>query len=598
MTDSACPVPRHQPRLRWARVAVLFLMLIALAHNGLYVLRALPIDTGLSRLDLGEGELLIDGFARMDTPGETLRAADVRVGDHIRFERPLHIHRLEVRPGETFGVIIRRGEETRNVTLTAPPSQVPPLRLSALSFGLMGMLLALAGGLIAVRSRLPSGVTLGAALSSMGLVGSGTWLWENHPAVQPWLMTVFTAIMTAAPVMLLAFALLMRREAFGRPTARIWRAALWAYAGLQVLLFAVTLSWILAVRAFPLIGDDVFFLVAALASWGGFALAFAVLWLGFREAHGEDRTRFGFLIAALALLFLGGHGLGFVLNLTSNDFSFGNPVAVAMYVANAAGIVCFLYAMLRHRVVDLGFAVSRTLIYGLLSGALLLAFFFLQWGVERVIPASMRQANLLVGVGVALVLFLSFHHALAWVEKAVETLFFRRWREQERAFRRFLRQTGFVNRPDALARSTVEAMSRFADGAPTALYRLSGDAYVLEAGEVERLAERLDPDMPALVRLRAEREPIDEDAPEGVALLLPMTYRNEVVGLVAVGPRPDAEVIRPDQAELLAEAAIKVGLDLHALRVQALETEGREQRLRAEVLQNQLERLVRAESPI
>ena len=42
------------------------------------------------------------------------------------------------------------------------------------------------------------------------------------------------------------------------------------------------------------------------------------------------------------------------------------------------------------------------------------------------------------------------------------------------------------------------------------------------------------------------------------------------------------------------EAATRIGLDLHALRVEALETESREQRRRADLLERQMQRAIKA----
>ena len=91
--------------------------------------------------------------------------------------------------------------------------------------------------------------------------------------------------------------------------------------------------------------------------------------------------------------------------------------------------------------------------------------------------------------------------------------------------RRFVRQAAFVTRPDALRASTIEAFSRFSDGAPVALYRREGDGYARAEGEVSGMAEFLDPDTPVLVRMRAELDPAEEDLPAGAALILPLVQR-------------------------------------------------------------------------
>lgn len=582
-------------RLRWAKALLVAVALLVVAHNVIYAIAALPIDKGMGSFGLFAGSELRGGYALVDrvAPGRPADEAGLRQGDWIRFDRPLDLHRVHLPTGETLSLTIRRGDETLRATLTAPPTRIQPAAIFAevLTTALLYSLLALAGGLIALRGRRASTVTLGGALAVMGLLAATTILWEHHPALEPVIASLINIGVAAAPAALLGFALLRRRETDERPIPRVWWILFWVYAGQRLMQAALDIWTHLTLQNVSLPGGEL--AVDIVPHWAGYALAIVLLAMGWRKARGQERTRYGFLTVSLVLLFLGGSGLAPIINMTGGDFSFNNPLTILADTLFAAGIVGFLYAALRHRVVDLGFAVNRTLVYGLLSTALLVVFFFLSWGVNQVIPASMQQSNLLVSTGIALFLFFAFHHAQGWVEKGVQSLFFRRWRRQEQEFRRFLRQTGFITRPDVLIQSAADAISRFADDTPVALYRRDGNGYALEAGGIAALPTRLDADLPSLVRLRAEMTPQDENLPPGVTLLLPMPYRNEVTGLIAVGARPDGETIRPDQAELLAEAAVKVGLDLHALRVIALEAENREQRLRADMLQEQIERLAR-----
>jgi hypothetical protein len=52
-----------------------------------------------------------------------------------------------------------------------------------------------------------------------------------------------------------------------------------------------------------------------------------------------------------------------------------------------------------------------------------------------------------------------------------------------------------------------------------------------------------------------------------------MLHRSVLLGLVVLGPKPGGTTYRPDEVEVLAYAARHVGLDLHALRVEQLESE-------------------------
>ena len=78
-----------------------------------------------------------------------------------------------------------------------------------------------------------------------------------------------------------------------------------------------------------------------------------------------------------------------------------------------------------------------------------------------------------------------------------------------------------------------------------------------------------------LVALRAEPkplEPADTRSSLAAALVVPMLHRNEVVGIVLLGRKPSGLNYRPDEIELIGWATRQVGLDLHALKVEQLET--------------------------
>jgi hypothetical protein len=54
-----------------------------------------------------------------------------------------------------------------------------------------------------------------------------------------------------------------------------------------------------------------------------------------------------------------------------------------------------------------------------------------------------------------------------------------------------------------------------------------------------------------------------------------MIQRGDLLGFVALGPKPDDAPYRPDEEELLSNAAQAIGLDLLALRMDELERENR-----------------------
>jgi hypothetical protein len=79
--------------------------------------------------------------------------------------------------------------------------------------------------------------------------------------------------------------------------------------------------------------------------------------------------------------------------------------------------------------------------------------------------------------------------------------------------------------------------------------------------------------------------------PDGTLLALPMSHRGVLNGFVLLTTKPNGDSYRPDEIIVLDFAVSQIGLDLHALRVEALRTEVDAQRARAERLQARNEAL-------
>ena len=117
-----------------------------------------------------------------------------------------------------------------------------------------------------------------------------------------------------------------------------------------------------------------------------------------------------------------------------------------------AGVVApalFAYAILKHRVLDLGFALNRTLVYAAVSAILVGAFALAEWAIDHVLTIQGRETNALIDAAIALAVSLTFHPVRRFVEHAIELLFFRSWQEKAAALRKFVAEAGFVSPPRA-----------------------------------------------------------------------------------------------------------------------------------------------------
>jgi hypothetical protein len=164
-----------------------------------------------------------------------------------------------------------------------------------------------------------------------------------------------------------------------------------------------------------------------------------------------------------------------------------------------------------------------------------------------------------------------------WIERQIERLFFSSWHRAEAALRRFVESAGHFDKMPKLCSSFTKAVTKYAQGAASALYLREGDgSYRLEAGMLDGAEPAYADDDQVFALMRGERRPIDLSQVDGLvpgALALPMLDQGKLIGFVLLGEKPSRASYRPDEIENLGWAAHQVGLDLRALHARQLEDE-------------------------
>jgi hypothetical protein len=218
-------------------------------------------------------------------------------------------------------------------------------------------------------------------------------------------------------------------------------------------------------------------------------------------------------------------------------------------------------------------------------------FGFAEWAVEKFLPLEHFEANAIVSAVIAMSIFLVFHRIRDFVEQMIEGALFHKWRENESHLKRFVARAAYITNPDALIESTVAELSRFTAGGAVAIYGWNEGRYVRVGGSLPDIDVVLDPNLAPLVALRADAPLLvaEEALPLKAELVLPMRHSRELTGFVVLSAKPTGDPYRPDECAALAEAIQKIGLDLHALRMEALETELLRQHRRADMLEAQLQ---------
>ena len=265
----------------------------------------------------------------------------------------------------------------------------------------------------------------------------------------------------------------------------------------------------------------------------------------------------------------------FVASIALGNVSIPGPVdsSYAEQILELCALAGFLYAILRHRIVDLRVVVSRTLVYAMTTSLMLGLFALFESLIER--AALGHGASLALELAVPLGLGVSLSAVHRRIDGTVDRLIFRRQYREEVALRRFASESAFVTRPETLLDLTVEQIRLYVGAPWVAFYEYTPEGYarVRQRGGQE-LPQLVATDDLALVKLRAHDRDVDlHDAPSGLGrdgYAFPLRARGDLLGVLVVGPRP-GEHYAAEERELIALVAHAVAASLFALK--ALVTE-------------------------
>ena len=453
---------RKVPRL-WRGLAIAFALFV-IASNILYIAYAFGDLAGT----LGGSLTLVPGVeagvARASAvgPGSPLARAGVTEGAKVRLDHPYDAFRY-IWAGEQVGVTLLDAAPPRHVEITvAPNSPDERLRLSRLYLidGLSALVASIVGLIILLRSGgALSLIVLGLAFAGFDYTISP--LQSDPGTIAAWhVLRIATRWVT--PLLFLDFALRFYRENVA-PLAR-WVRPLFAIAVLVAGIAGIA-AYASDMRGFLLVPAQAEFL--NLTQSIIFLSVIAAFVMGWRESIPALQRRYTVMLIALACFMLAALTRIAASPVTGVTDLSHTPFAALMVfeiLATAAPLL-FAYAVLRHKVVDIGFAVNRALVYGVVSSILLVAFGVVEWASEHFLPIKNLEANALIDGGIALAIFLTFHRLRDLAGHVIEGLFFRGWRENEALLRRFVKEAAFIGSKAALGKAMVAEWTRFSGGA-------------------------------------------------------------------------------------------------------------------------------------
>jgi serine phosphatase RsbU (regulator of sigma subunit) len=387
-------------------------------------------------------------------------------------------------------------------------------------------------------------------------------------------------------VVLGALALVLLYFPNGRLPSRRWRVVTWLLA-FALLMLVASVTFRPSLPTLPEVGSpvpialprqltDAGFLLGWLLVWAAVVAAVASLLVRFTRVQGVQRQQLKWLTLATCLL----AALG-VLAVVADLLGFRHlreNLAVLFGVGLVSIPVTVGIAILRHRLYDIDLLINRTLIYGLVTVTLGLAYA----GIALLLGALFGGRSSFTAATATLVVAAAFQPVRRRIQDTVDRRFNRHKYDAAQTIAAFSarlgRQVNLAALTDELAavvRQTMQPTSFSLwlqplgpDAEPSGIQIPPGDplpAHVQELGRAVDL-ESLRLDSAALAQLRSA----------GTALVVPLISQGELIGLLNLGPRRGERSYSADDRALLGDLA---GQAAPALRLTQL-VRRREQEVR------------------
>jgi len=526
----------------WWRRALPWLFAFALAAN-VFEIASLTIlpwngDTGVGMVPTGQPFM-----RRVETVDVRARAAGVAVGDVIDTREQLYgNHFANAAVGKPFVYFLHRG--ARTLLAKVVPTQAPigwdqVTRLICVFWLLAFALLVMVKG-----TKTSENDYIALILISLAL--------ESPPArtAIPDVRAFGVYVNLAA----LAFALLTLALTFygtnaGRPPSRFRRALLVSSIAFIALAALILIPGSL-LGIFPVVdtASNTVTLLDSLTFAPAFLLSLGCVVAAIPQSPLKERQRLAWVVAGFAPFVV----LDTITNATQGSFLGSGALLAALNVSMFFVPAALTYAALSRKLFDIGFVLNRAAVFTGVSAVVVGAFVLLEWALGQWFEGESHATSLAINGGLALVIGISFRMIHGYVDRAVDTIFFRKRHENETALRRFAREAAFFTSESALIERTHAVIHGHSE---------ASSVRVLFATDV-------DANDPAVTAMKAWQEPVDltirETAIEG-DVAFPMLAHGSLIGAIVCGAKVNGEHYAPDEMDTLQTVAHGVGVALDGL---------------------------------
>jgi len=526
------------------------------------------------------------------TPGTPAASAGIVAGDVVvplEAEHALPVQQLfhRVAAGRPVAYAVTHDGRRRIVSITATPRTVSARDSVMIVAQLVrGFLIVLMGALLVLLR--PSIMTaaffvlclqfgeLAHPTSNLELVVGVPFFWK------PPFLAVTCIVTGAGPAVAAIFCM---RFPSGQPLPS-WRPAEKAMIAVAVFTVADYFFALAAGSTFTPLGVALYG-VFSVASWLSYLVAAVSFFVRYRNASGEDRDRLRWVAIGLGS-FLVSYALYWI---SQNVASAPYELSTWAQFINVLPLTV-LYAVVRHRVIDVRLAGGRAIAYALLSAVPVTVFSVIDWALSN----QLAQTRFAVFVEVCVSIAFGFwvNASQRRIDNLIEALFFHSRRVAEERLRGVARRIVHVTErtplDETMAREPYEALGLTS----SAMFRLIDGTYarVAQRGWPDDVLPVLDPNDDLVLELVATRAPVDvrkmrwpsDDVVRalGPAHAYPILVRQEPVGVLLLGVRRDGE-----RLDALERSALETLVESAAMAYDHLEAV--EQRSLADELQHALE---------
>jgi hypothetical protein len=510
-----------------------------------------------------QGLLTVMSVAR----GSAEERSGIRVGDVIEFSRQewrtrTWILKPYARTPVTF--LVLRGGELRSMTIDFPATLQSAKISGMLGIGVLWMI----GFALAVWRRRPESGEVRAICWVLLSYAVGDSL-LNFTSPSPALNVL--AVFGGEPGIVLSatlFSLFALNFAPQSPARRAMRWTAQLFPAISILLACGAVLGIFTGWPNPYAIAETIqrVTVTTISPWAGvftnefhflvprtFALVCALVAIA--TTRGELRRRISWATAAMTLLY----GTTFL----SQPFvllGIITPVTGNMLVDWGVFFVPvgLTYAVMTRRLLDTGYIFNRAAVFSTVSLVLVGTFVLVEWLLADWLHDASRTTNVMVSAVLVVALGLSTRFVHARIDSLVDTVFFRRRHETERAIHDLAHEAPYITDRSVLLERAIELLEGRADAVFAKVLLADGAGFYGDTNEND----------PAVVRLRATHRALDLRTVStriGGDFAYPMVARGRLVGILVVGPRRSGENPAPDESAALAQMAHSVGAALDLL---------------------------------